>query len=109
MASASQRFMSYAQGEGDERKQKYIFNVSVTLHFLVAIAVFLLLQVAGYFLFNGILEIPEERMDVAKLLYQFMLVSTFFTILSVPYDAVINAHENMLLVAILGIIESISK
>ena len=109
MASASQRFMSYAQGEGDERKQKYIFNVSVTLHFLVAIAVFLLLQVAGYFLFNGILEIPEERMDVAKLLYQFMLVSTFFTILSVPYDAVINAHENMLLVAVLGIIESISK
>jgi len=109
MASASQRFMSYAQGEGDEQKQKYIFNVSVSLHFLVAIAVFLLLQVAGYFLFNGILEIPEERMDVAKLLYQFMLVSTFFTIVSVPYDAVINAHENMLLVAILGIIESVSK
>ncbi len=109
MASASQRFMSYAQGEGDEQKQKYIFNVSITLHLLIAIVIFLLLQVAGYFLFNGILEIPEERMDVAKLLFQFMLVSTFFTIVSVPYDAVINAHENMLLVAILGIVESVLK
>ncbi len=109
MASASQRFMSFAQGEGDEQKQKYIFNVSITLHFLIAIVIFLLLQVAGYFLFNGILEIPEERMDIAKLLFQFMLVSTFFTIVSVPYDAVLNAHENMLLVAILGIIESVLK
>lgn len=109
MASASQRFMSFAQGEGDEQKQKYIFNVSITLHFLIAIVIFLLLQVAGYFLFNGILEIPEERMNIAKLLFQFMLVSTFFTIVSVPYNAVINAHENMLLVAILGIIESVLK
>jgi O-antigen/teichoic acid export membrane protein len=38
-----------------------------------------------------------------------MLVSTFFTIISVPYDAVINAHENMFLVAVLGIIEAILK
>lgn len=37
------------------------------------------------------------------------MVSTFFTVLSVPYDAVINAHENMSLVAVLGIAESILK
>ena len=109
MSSATQRFMSYAQGEKDEQKQKYIFNVSVLLHFIIAIAIILLLEGAGYFLFNGILEIPEDRVDVAKLVFQFMLASTFFTIISVPYDAVINARENMLLVAILGIVEAVLK
>ena len=109
MASATQRFMSYAQGEGNDQKQKNIFNVSVLLHFFIAIAVVLLLEGAGYFLFNGVLKIDADRMDEAKLIFQFLIVSTFFTIVSVPYDAVINAHENMLFVAILGILESILK
>lgn len=109
MSTATQRFMSYAQGENDFEKQKRIFNVSLVLHLIIAILVVLLLEAAGYFLFNGILKIPADRIEVAKLIFQFMLVSTFFTIISVPYDAVINAHENMFLVAILGIIEAILK
>ena len=109
MTSATQRFMSYAQGEGNKEKQKLIFNVAVLLHFFIGIAVVLILEGAGYFLFNGVLEIPEERLKVATTVFQLMLASTFFTIISVPYDAVINAHENMLFVAITGIIEAVLK
>lgn len=109
MAEATQRFMSFAQGEGNFNNQNSIFNVSVVLHLIIAFIVVLLLEVAGYFLFNGILEIPEERMDVAKLVYQFMIVSTFFTILKVPYDAVLTAHENMFLIAVLGIVHAFLK
>jgi O-antigen/teichoic acid export membrane protein len=109
MAGATQRFMSYSQGEGDLEKQKSIFNVSTILHFIIAILVVLLLEGAGYLLFNGILNIPADRIEVAKLIFHFMLASTFFTIISVPYDAVINAHENMLLVAILGVVEALVK
>ena len=109
MASASQRFMSYAQGEGNNQKQKNIFNVSVLLHFLIGIVLVLLLEGAGYILFNGLLDINPDRINAAKFIYQFLIVSTFFTIISVPYDAVINAHENMLFVAVLGIIESLLK
>lgn len=109
MATATQRFMSFAQGEGNSEKQKNIFNVSLVLHFIIAILVVLLLELAAYFLFNGILNISSERIQVAKLIYQFLVISTFFTILSVPYDAVINAHENMFIVAILGILEALLK
>ena len=109
MTAASQRFMSYAQGEGNNHKQKNIFNISVLLHFFIAIAVVLLLEGAGYIFFNGLLKINPERMYAAKLIYQFLIASTFFNIISVPYDAVINAHENMFFVAVLGIIESLLK
>lgn len=109
MASASQRFMSFAQGEGNNEKQKSIFNISIVLHFIIAIAVVILLQIVGYFLFNGILKIEPHRILIAKFIYQFLIASTFFTIIAVPYDAVINAHENMLFVALLRIFESIIK
>ena len=109
MAEATQRFMSYTTGEEDSEKQRSIFNVSFILHLIIACFVVILLEIAGYFLFNGILDIPVDRVDSAILVYQYMVVSTFFTILTVPYDAVLNAHENMFLVAVMGIIQSFLK
>ncbi len=109
MAAASQRFMSYAQGTGDVHKLKNIFNVSFVLHLLIACFLLIILEGAGLFFFDGILNIPADRLSSAKLIYQFMIVSTLFTIISVPYDAVINAHENMMLVAIVGLIEAVCK
>jgi len=48
-------------------------------------------------------------MGVGKLIYQFMVASTFVTILSVPYEAVITSHENMLVFALISILEAILK
>ena len=109
MSAATQRFMSYSQGEDNEIKQKRIFNVSVVLHVVIGIFLVILLEIAGKILFGGILKIEPERIEEAKLIYHFLVVSTFFRVISVPYEAVINAHENMLFVAILGIIESVIK
>lgn len=109
MASATQRFMSFAEGEGNKEKQKKIFNVSIILHFFIAILTGIILLIAGYFFFNGILDIPPERIFAARMVYYFMIVSTMFTFMTVPYDAVINAHENMLYYAIVGVIESVLK
>jgi O-antigen/teichoic acid export membrane protein len=109
MAGATQRFMSYAEGAGNKERMKSIFNVSVILHFLIALTIGLGLEIVGYFLFHGILNIPENRIPAAQIIYQFMIVSTMFTIMTVPYDAVVNAHENMLYYAIVGIFESLLK
>jgi O-antigen/teichoic acid export membrane protein len=109
MAAATQRFMSFAQGAGDLEKVKRIFNMSTLLHWGIAIFVFLLLEGAGYFLFNGVLNIAPDRIGVAKMIYQFMVISTLFSVISVPYEAVITSHENMLVYAVLGIIEAVLK
>ena len=109
MASATQRFISYAQGEGDTEKQKSIFNISVVLHFLIALVVVIVLLITGQLLFSGALNIPAERIFAARMIYYFMTAGFFFTILSVPYEAVLNAHENMLYYAIVGIFESVLK
>jgi len=109
MAAATQRFISYAEGAGDLERVKKIFNVSVLLHICIAIIVLLLLEIAGYYFFAGYLNISPDRLFAAKVIYQCMVASTLFTVISVPYDAVINAHENMLFFAILGIAEAVLK
>lgn len=109
MASATQRFMSYAEGEGIKSKQKNIFNVSFVLHILISLLVGVALLIAGYFFFNGILNIPPDRIFAAQVVYGSLIVSTMFTVMTVPYAAVMNAHENMLYYAIVGIIESLLK
>lgn len=109
MASATQRFMSYSEGEGDKEKQKSIFNVSFVLHLGVSLIVGIALLIAGYFFFNGILNIPQDRIFAAKVVYGSLLVSTMFTVMTVPYDATMNAHENMKYYAVVGIFESILK
>lgn len=109
MASATQRFMSYSEGEGDKEKQKSIFNVSFILHLGISLVVGIALLIAGYFFFNGILNIPEDRISAAQVVYVSLIVSTMFTVMTVPYDAAMNAHENMKYYAIVGILESFLK
>jgi Na+-driven multidrug efflux pump len=109
MSAASQRFMSLAEGSEDFDRQGKVFNVSVVLHFIISILVGIILFIVGYYFFDGILNIPPGRVFAAKIVYYFMIVSTIFTILTVPYDAILNAHENMFYYTITGIIESILK
>ena len=48
-------------------------------------------------------------MNSAKWIYQLMLLSTVFTIQTVPYNAIINAHENMRYMSIMGILQTLMK
>jgi O-antigen/teichoic acid export membrane protein len=109
MASATQRFMSFAEGEGDNEKQTKIFNISFLLHFGIAVFMGFVLLVAGYFFFNGVLNIATDRIYAAKVVYGSLIISTIFTVMTVPYDAVLNAHENMLYYSIVGVVESLLK
>lgn len=109
MANATQRFMSYAEGEGNLTKKKEVFNVSMILHILVALFTGIILIAAMFPLFNGIFNIPTERMFAAKIIYLSLIISTMFTIVNVPYDSVMNAHENMLYYSIVGIFEAVLK
>lgn len=109
MASATQRFMSFSEGEGNKEKQKVIFNVSFILHLIISVIVGLSLLATGYFFFSGILNIPESRVLAAKIVYGSLIISTMFTVMTVPYDAIMNAHENMKYYAMIGVCESLLR
>ena len=56
-ANATYRFLACAEEENDLEKKKTVFNASLVLHVFIAMVTALLLLVAMYPLFNGILNI----------------------------------------------------
>lgn len=109
MTASSQRYLSYYIGSGDTEKIKSVFKSSVHLHIIIGILMVVILELLGLFIFNGFLNISTERVYAAKIVFQCMVFSTFFTINAVPYDAVIEARENMFFDSVIGISESFGK
>ena len=109
MANTVQRFLNNAQGLEDFERQKRIFNCGVAFHIIISIIVVIVLFIAYFILFEGVLNINEERIEAAKIIYVCLIVNSFFSIITVPYDASINAHEDMLVYASIGIIDIFLK
>lgn len=105
MASASQRFISYALGEDDFEQLKRVFRTSLTLHVVLAFIVVLLIEVFGVWFLYTKLNIPTERIKVAFWVLQFSIATLFINIVSVPYNSAITAHEKMSAFAYISIVE----
>ena len=109
MSGATQRFINYAEGANEENMKIRIFNTSIYIHLIISIIVIIILEICFFLFFNGILNIAEDRIIAAKIVYQFTVASTILTILTTPYNAIINAHENMKYYSIVGMILTLIK
>jgi O-antigen/teichoic acid export membrane protein len=109
MATSTQRFLSFYQGENDMVMQKKVFTNSLQIHIIIGLILVLVLELLGFFLFDGFLNIPLDKISVAKAIYHLMSATVFFTVLSVPFMGTLIAHENLLWVSIVSIIETLLK
>ena len=109
MSSATQRFISYAEGEGNVERVKEVFINAQILHYGLALISIVLLVSVGFVFFNGVLNIPSGREQIAVFVYGCLVFSTVFSITVVPYDAVLNAHENMKVYSVIGIVDVLLK
>lgn len=106
---STQRFMSIALGKKEELELTKIFNVSLFIHLLFSIALFVILKILQPFLFIDFLSIPPLLYDTSIRIYNLMIISSFITIFSIPYSANINAREDMWFFALSEILTSIFK
>lgn len=109
MSNTAMRFMSHSLGTSDELLIKKTFNTTIFLHIIVGICVVIIMQLGGWVMFEFFLNIPEEKLTDARYLYQFMIATTFITVVSVPYDAVMNAHENLVALSVTDILGYVFK
>lgn len=104
MTVSSQRYMSVAMGTNDEAKVNIVYNTSFWLHLIIGLFVVVVLECGAFFI--GKLNIEPDRIGVAEIIYQFLVVSTLVKILAVPFDAIINAHEDMLVFSVIELVDS---
>ncbi len=103
------RFLNYELGRNDHEQLKKVFSTSMMVHVSIAVIALLLLESIGLWFVNTQLNVPFERMDAINWVYQFTIITFTISILQVPYNASIIAHEQMSFYAYLSIFEVILK
>lgn len=109
MATATQRYITFALGKGDMLQLQKIFNTALQIHILIAVLIIILGETVGLWFMYTQMQIPADRMDAAFWVLQCSIMSTAVMIISVPYNADIIAHEKMSAFAYISIIEAVLK
>lgn len=109
MSSAISRFLTFELGRGDLSKLKRIFSSSVTIQIIFSLVVLLIGETVGVWYLNEKMVIPEGRLAAANWCLQFSLVTFVISLISIPYNAVIIAHEKMSAFAFISIFEALGR
>ena len=109
MSVVVQRYMSVTMGTKDISKLNDVYNAGIRIHLVLGLIIVTALEICAPFLFNGFLNIETARISTAIIVFHFMVVSTFFSIIAVPFDSVLNAYENMLVFSIIAVVEALLK
>ena len=109
MASATQRFFSFALGRNDIEILKRTFSVNLIVYSAIGIIAFILLETIGLWFINQQLHVPVERFEAVKWVYQFSILTFLATIFTTPFMSIIVAHEDMQIYAYVSIIEAVLK
>lgn len=107
MASASQRFLSFAQGKDSAEYAINTFNSVLRAQIIIAILVFLAAETIGVYYIQYHLNCDQTKIIYAHIVFQFSLLALITKTVSVPYVASIIAHERMNVFALLSLMESI--
>lgn len=106
---ATQRFISFSLGKGDIEELKKVFATSKATHYCLAFLILVVAETFGIWFINNHLNIDSNRLYAAHWVFQCSLISLIVTIISIPYNACIVAHEHMHVYAYVSIAEAILK
>lgn len=109
LASATSRNITFELGTGDTEKLRSVFGTGLTIHGIVSIIIIIASETIGLWLFYKKMQIPETRLDAAMWVYQLSVLSAVLSIMMVPYNAVIIAHEKMSAFAWMTLLDAILK
>ena len=109
LTSGTQRFITYAIGEGNMQKLKNTFSTAMTLHVILAVIITILLETFGLWYVYNELNIEPGRFEAAMWCYQLGVLGTFISIILVPFNSALAAHEAFSMVAYMSIYDAVAK
>ncbi|NDV81538.1 hypothetical protein D0T87_06020 [Bacteroides sp. 51] len=109
LSASTSRFITYELGKKNQKGLVEVFRSALTIHLLLALLLVLLAETIGLWFVNNKLVIPADRISVANILYQFVILSSVISILQVPLTALIIAYERMSIYAYIAIADTLLK
>ena len=105
MSSASQRYYSYEMAKGNPDELRKVFNISLTVFFILTLLIVLIAETAGNWFLVHKMNV-SGHLDAAKWVFQFSILSFALQILRVPYQGMVIAKEKMKVFAYLSLFEA---
>ena len=109
LGAASSRYITFDLGKGDMSVMKRTFGNIKSIHYILAGVILLVGETLGLWFMTTQLQIPAERETAAFWVYQFSIFSSIMSVVSVPYNATIIAHEKMSAFAYITIVDAVLK
>lgn len=109
MTLAINRFLAYELGKNNIEKTRDIFSMAMNILSIMSIITIILAETIGLWFINTKLNIPEDKVFAANVVYQISIIVFVLQTIQIPYKSAIISHENMELFAYLSIFEVLSK
>lgn len=109
LSAAISRYLAAHLSDGDAVRLRSIFSTGIVILLGLALLLALLVETAGLWWLNHRLDIPDGRLDAARWVLHCSLGVLVVSLLSVPYNATIIAHERMAAFAVISLGEAALK
>ena len=109
LSSAISRFITFELGKGDMRQLRVIFSTSINIQVAISLIILFIGEIVGVWFLKYKMSIPIERLTAANWVLQCSLITFCINLISVPYNALIIAHERMSAFAYISILEALLK
>lgn len=104
VTTAIQRFITFEMGHKSGNPNG-VFCSSLNVIIVIAIIIFILLEVCGLWFLNNKVNIPSSSIDVTQWVFQLSVLTCLTNLISSPYNALIIAHEKMNAFALISILQ----
>lgn len=109
LGTATQRFYNFELGKKDGGNLNTIFNISLYCFLILALVMFLLVELGGVWYISNKMNLPPDRTGAAMFVFQFSLLTFLLSLVKTPFESLIIAHENMSYYAYVSILDVVLK
>lgn len=104
ITNAIQRFITFELGKKNGNVNT-VFCTSLNIIFLASVVLLILLEVGGVWVLNNKINIPAQSTEAASWVFQLSIITCIINLISIPYNALIIAHEKMDAFATISILQ----
>lgn len=109
MTTSVTRFFNYEIGKGDSRALKNTFNLVQIMYGGIVLALFILSETVGVWVFENKLDIPAAMEKPAFEFFQYTVATFLIGVFLIPYEALIISRENMKVYSIISVSDAVLK
>ena len=99
LTTATRRYITAEIVQGTPESQRNVFNLAFEAHIFIALIILILAETIGLWAVNSLLNIPDNRMFAANIVYQLSVFTAIVSVMQTPYTASITANEKMIIYA----------